>query len=69
MKIKETIERECCQSQDLKPYKGDKSFNPQFKFCVHCGQKFELTRKYNGYDYDHGYFPIDEHGRIIGEGP
>lgn len=41
MKITETIERECCQRQDLKPYRGVmheslKRHCP--KFCVHCGQ-------------------------------
>lgn len=41
MKIKETIERECCASQDLRSYRGKQTsdlsaFKPQF--CIHCGQ-------------------------------
>lgn len=42
MKVKETIERECCNPRkDLKPYKGatnadSRCSNPQF--CIHCGQ-------------------------------
>ena len=48
MKITETIERECCQPRDLKPYLGKVSFNrdqwrPQF--CVHCGQIHVCTRE------------------------
>lgn len=42
MQIVETVERECCAVQDMKPYKGGFArpggfpLNPQF--CVHCGQ-------------------------------
>jgi len=41
MKITETVDRECCQRQDMKPYNGKigaevKRFRP--RFCVHCGQ-------------------------------
>lgn len=41
VKIKETIERECCQTKDMKYYKGIldnelKRFNPSF--CIYCGQ-------------------------------
>ena len=35
MKIKETIERDCCQPQDLRPYKG---VGTAKAFCQHCGQ-------------------------------
>ena len=42
MKITETIKRECCQKQDLRPYNGvellpDEPARYLF-FCVHCGQ-------------------------------
>lgn len=41
MKISETIERECCQTRDLRKYQGlvdtiVKTFKPEF--CIHCGQ-------------------------------
>jgi len=40
MLIKEMIERECCLTKDLLPYKGKvtfaKSSNPYF--CKHCGE-------------------------------
>jgi hypothetical protein len=41
MKIKETIERQCCQSQDLRKYCGEREllvdrFDPIF--CIYCGQ-------------------------------
>ena len=41
MKITETIERECCQQKDMRPYRG--KLSPLLKvnkplFCVHCGQ-------------------------------
>ncbi len=42
MKIKQTIERDCCQSEDLKPYLGIcKNNNIKLlkpKFCIYCGQ-------------------------------
>ena len=57
MQIKETIERQCCQSKDLKPYLGQslddqvrRTFKPQF--CVYCGQIWGHTREHNGIDYD-----------------
>ncbi len=54
MKIKEEIERECCQHQDLKPYRGlvnegkpgsiiPKAHRPVF--CIHCGQIWIHTRE------------------------
>jgi len=46
MKIKETIERECCQQgKDLKPYQGLKFSDTIVKisFCIHCGQLWFLT--------------------------
>lgn len=42
MKINQTIERDCCQREDLRPYLG--LVNDDFikqrkpKFCIHCGQ-------------------------------
>lgn len=49
MKIKETIERECCMQHDLKSYLGKFSraeFDEKtFKFCVYCGQIWECTRR------------------------
>jgi hypothetical protein len=47
VKIKETIERECCdERKDLKPLPGcPKAPRLQFLFCVHCGRWWEeLTR-------------------------
>ena len=41
MKIKETIERECCAYEDLKLYAGvnrGKYKNLKLWFCRHCGQ-------------------------------
>lgn len=47
MKIKVTIERDCCHSsEDLQPYRG-KHMLPrawQPKFCKHCGQLWILKR-------------------------
>lgn len=56
MKITETIERDCCQFADLKPYKGQVekgSKERSRKFCVHCGQQWEWTREPG--DIDYGY--------------
>lgn len=41
MKIKETIERECCQRDDRKPYRGAQNQHGKYFFCVHCGQIWE----------------------------
>lgn len=44
MKIKETIERECCTRVDLRPYQGKQSGDPKrrkLQFCLHCGQIHE----------------------------
>lgn len=40
MKIKVTIERECCHPDDMVTYHGVSDFNPVLypKFCKHCGQ-------------------------------
>lgn len=48
MKIKETIERECCQAADMKPYRGLVGrglslCNP--RVCVHCGQVWFTVRE------------------------
>ena len=46
MKIKETIERECCQLKDLKKYcgigQGDGSARMNtLVFCMYCGQLWD----------------------------
>lgn len=41
MKIKETIERECCKPQDLRPVHGtpmSRISQPEYVFCIHCGR-------------------------------
>ena len=44
MKIKETIERDCCHWKDLDKYHGKQELlNVQFKFCRHCGQIWRQT--------------------------
>ena len=51
MIIKETIERECCHTQDLKIYKGtlkDHSNRSVYKFCIHCGQLWMQDRQLYG---------------------
>lgn len=46
MKIKETVERECCAyPKDLKPYKGIAEKDVKYMFCVHCGQIWGWNRK------------------------
>lgn len=54
MKIVENVERECCQLQDRKPYKGlmvclEHNISPStrrdFSFCVHCGQIWAVVRE------------------------
>lgn len=47
MKITETIERECCEGQDLKRYMGvlkNSTINPIF-YCKHCGELWIPRRK------------------------
>jgi len=46
MKIKETIERECCNpTTDLFPYKGEiLSALGLYSFCKYCGQIWVLKR-------------------------
>jgi hypothetical protein len=43
MKITETIERNCCEQKDLKPYLGNKAL--KLLYCVHCGQLWEWNRR------------------------
>jgi hypothetical protein len=49
VKITETIERECCQREDLKPYPGQPSSNQRYwgaqkyVFCKHCGRAHEAV--------------------------
>ena len=45
MKIKDNIERECCQISDLLPYNGEFADNladKNLQFCKYCGQLFSL---------------------------
>lgn len=47
MKITETIERECCQPNDLAQYQGNPIMSHSkhpFKFCKHCGQVWAWVR-------------------------
>lgn len=51
MKIKEVIERDCCQEADLLPYLGEfRSLEAEnyaklheIKFCKYCGQNWECS--------------------------
>lgn len=51
MKIKETVERECCQFLDLHKYSGEilevenKEIRKYLYFCRHCGQIWRKTRQ------------------------
>ena len=74
MKITETIERECCQPQDMRPYKGDctdKNWMRNIKplFCIHCGQIWERVKDAYGdtefikYPLQHCYFKLDNTSR------
>lgn len=50
MKIKETVERECCQAKDLKPYRGSmtkelKKYKDDLFFCIHCGRIWRETTR------------------------
>lgn len=47
MKIKETIERDCCSSGDLKRYNGvlQTSTRREHYFCIHCGQVWKEVSK------------------------
>jgi len=42
VKVTETVTRECCQRQDLKPVEGSPKHgqDPEFMFCQHCGRYF-----------------------------
>jgi len=54
MKIKETIERDCCQEQDLKKYLAlghNKIPGGDPQFCIHCGQVWIKTREPDGSGY------------------
>lgn len=44
LKIKETVERECCQTRDLRPIHGSPIVGriPKYMFCVHCGRQHEM---------------------------
>lgn len=55
MKIQETIERDCCSPDDLKPYLPEVSpkvsRGHKYKFCVHCGQLWKWERSPGEMDY------------------
>jgi hypothetical protein len=65
MKIKETIERECCEDRDMKRYRGLFSTMPQLKdavFCIHCGNIFtkeSYTDAAGGRDWKYECLPLD----------
>jgi hypothetical protein len=44
MKIKEVLERDCCQTRDLRPVEGSPLWGrqPTHQFCVHCGRRHRL---------------------------
>ena len=46
MKVKETVERECCQYKDLKPVEKCLKIgsDPSLMFCIHCGSRHEHTK-------------------------
>lgn len=54
MKITETIQRECCQSNDLLIL-GDGKSHKDYRFCKYCGRHFEkeyeMDASGNGYNY------------------
>ena len=45
MKIKETIERDCCHQKDLKPYQGQFTYDTKIYFCQYCGEHWFYERK------------------------
>lgn len=61
MKIKETIERECCSAvSDFKPNRGPKipgEHMPSVRFCVHCGTLWTMYRAPG--DMDSAFHPVE----------
>lgn len=45
MKIKETVERDCCYQKDLKPYQGQFTYDTKIYFCQYCGEHWFYERK------------------------
>jgi len=48
MKIKETLERDCCEVRDMKKYRGEQASESHYlglKFCQHCGQLWYETSR------------------------
>ena len=45
MKIKETVERDCCQPRDLKPVEGSpkRGRDYVYVFCIHCGHQHTIA--------------------------
>jgi len=46
MKVTETIERECCEKADRRPYRGLRGLyllREKMEFCIHCGQLWSKT--------------------------
>lgn len=61
MKIQETIERDCCQSRDLKPLPGSAKIGMdwKYKFCIYCGRHHEYTYYNDGVDSNsRAYIPM-----------
>lgn len=52
MRIKETVERDCCQARDLLPIAGTPMIgnNPAYMFCKHCGRHHYFERYNDGID-------------------
>lgn len=48
MKVTETIERNCCEMRDLKPYLG---FAKNLRFCIHCGKLHQYIKCPGEMDY------------------
>lgn len=42
MKIKETVERDCCMTRDLKNLPH--AFQVRYMFCIHCGRHWTDER-------------------------
>ena len=51
MKIKETIERECCQYYDMKILSDGKA-KGDYRFCKHCGRYWRHYRKLDDMNAD-----------------
>lgn len=61
MKVKEVIERECCQQGDLLPLFGDVAGD--LMFCKHCGIRYRVSLRM-GTDRKFELSSIDNDGPI-----